>query len=228
MPTLNELMQKFASAADGASNDTSAVKAASAQTDSGGTHMNTLQDLYLKIANKDHEKVAAAAAAQPTDEDFAAMAEKLAAAEAAELTAGEQVDEQQEQVSEDDEERFVKQAAQEYDAAGRIMARGFFDEFMKLASETSASPNQTTESESAAKTPALGERGLPTMETNFAGSPNHTETIKTEGSRTVNANTLDTAKKINAGVTGENPEAAANSLGSGSPAGFATVRDLMA
>jgi len=54
----------------------------------------------------------------------------------------------------------IEKLAAEYDAAGRIMARGFFDEFNKLAREL--------EGPSAAKLPALGERGTGyQMETNY-------------------------------------------------------------
>lgn len=125
---------------------------------------------------------------------------------------------------------LIKQAEEE-DAAGRIMARGFFDEFYKLAEgiATTAPDNQMTESESTAKTPALGERGLPTLETNFAGTANHDERMTTSGTapKTNYADSLAPTKTISAGQgTGTDPEAAAIGLGGGSPLGFATVRDL--
>ncbi|HYU26347.1 MAG TPA: hypothetical protein VEO74_14155, partial [Thermoanaerobaculia bacterium] len=92
---------------------------------------------------------------------------------------------------------------------------------------TEAAPNRHTESESEAKTPALGERGLPTIETNFAGSPNHDQPISTKGGKDVYRDSLATSKRIKAGVTGDDPEAAAISMGGGAPMGFATVRDLL-
>ena len=125
-----------------------------------------------------------------------------------------------------EEADFLK-VAQEYDAAGRIMARGFWDEYVKLATAgTSAAPNQDTESPSAAKTPALGNRGLPTVETNFAGSPNHDQRIISNGGKENYKNSLTEKKKISAGVTGDNVGAAATGIGSGAPVGYATVRDL--
>ncbi len=125
-------------------------------------------------------------------------------------------------------EEILKVAA-EYDAAGRIMFRGFYDEVLKQAAKlhTEAAPNRHTESESEAKTPALGERGLPTIETNFAGSPNHDQPISTKGGKDVYRDSLATSKRIKAGVTGDDPEAAAISMGGGAPMGFATVRDLL-
>ena len=86
-----------------------------------------------------------------------------------------------------------------------------------------------TESPSKASTPALGNRGLPTMETNFAGSDNHDQPMETAGAaaKQVYLDSLAPTKSISAGAgTGDDPEAAAISLGSGSPAGFATVKDL--
>jgi hypothetical protein len=235
MPTLGDLMSKFdkvASATDdsatrSASGASPARQPAAAGGDttklaSGGGPMNSLADLYLTLTNQDIEKRAAVAANAPAadqdDVDFAQMAEKIAEAEAAE------------QVASEDDGEIIKVAA-EYDAAGRIMARGFFDEFCKLAeSMTSAAPNQDTESESTAKTPALGERGLPTVETNFAGSPNHDQAMSTTGANAGKSNYADSlapTKTISAGQgTGTDPEAAAIGLGGGSPVGFATIRDL--
>lgn len=86
-----------------------------------------------------------------------------------------------------------------------------------------------TESASAASTPALGRRGLPTVETNYAGSANHDQAMETAGQagKQVYLNSLMTSRSIGAGAgTGDDPEAAALSLGSGSPAGFATIKDL--
>jgi len=243
MPTLNELMNKFASAQDVddnqfetggdfapepdyAVNDDGQTKIAS-----GGDTMNTLQDIYMQIADQDMAKVAHAAADVPyygegyyeedQDVDFAKMAEALAGAEADEY------------VEYEDGQTDIVKVASEYDAAGRIMARGFYDEFSKLAGnmDTSVTDNQMTESTSAASTPALGERGLPTVPTNFAGNEDHDGMIETAGPGPQEnyKNVLKPAKTISAGATGDDPEGLATSLGGGSPAGaFATVRDLMA
>lgn len=51
-----------------------------------------------------------------------------------------------------EEDVSIEKVAAEYDAAGRIMARGFFDEFNKLAEGVLEGPSQ-------ASTPALGDRG---------------------------------------------------------------------
>jgi len=234
MATLNELMEKFASATETDGDETSlsggdpdatlAGDAGETKTASGGNDMNSLQDIYMALADADIEKVAqdAASIPQETDEevDFAKMAAALADAEAEDL------------VAESDEVDIVK-VASEYDAAGRIMARGFYDEFNKLAGnlDTAVAANQMTESPSSASTPALGDRGLPTVETNFAGNDAHDQKIDTTGPgpKQVYADSLKPKKTISAGQgTGDDPEAAAVGLGGGSPAGFATIRDLQA
>jgi hypothetical protein len=234
MPTLGELMEKFGSAAasqndDAGDNHVPAARQNPAvgfdghnKTASGGDAMKSLTDIYLTLTQVDMNKEAAAAAhATDDDVDFAKMAEAMADAEATELV--------QQDVGGNDGD--IVKIAQEYDSAGRIMARGFFDEFQKLAGalDTAASENQMTETESKASTPALGSRGLPTMETNFAGSANHDQKMETAGqaAKQVYLDSLAPTKSISAGAgTGDDPEAAAISLGSGSPAGFATVKDL--
>jgi hypothetical protein len=234
MPTLGELMEKFGSAAESQNNDAGddhvpAVRQNPAvgfdghhKTASGGDAMKSLTDIYLSLTQVDMNKEAAAAAYAPNDDvDFAKMAEAMADAEATELV--------QQDVAGD--EGDIIKVAQEYDSAGRIMARGFYDEFCKLAGalDTAVSENQMTESASKASTPALGTRGLPTVETNFAGSENHDQAMETAGqaAKQVYLDSLAPTKSINAGAgTGDDPEAAAISLGSGSPAGFATVKDL--
>jgi hypothetical protein len=193
---------------------------------SGGDGMKSLTDIYLAIAETDLTKEAGVAAGAPEYQepvaddatDFAKMAEAIAEAEASEV------------VEEDGE---IIKVAQEYDSAGRIMARGFYDEFMKLAGalDTDVASNQMTESPSEAATPSLGDRGLPTVETNFAGNDAHDGKIETAGPgpKTVYKDSLKPKKTISAGQgTGDDPEAAAVSLGQGSPAGFATVKDLQA
>lgn len=187
--------------------------------------MNSLTDIYLSMTDMDFNKEASVIddtheyyeQTSNEEDDFAKMAELIADTEA-------------ESIIQDDED-IVKVAA-EYDSAGRIMARGFFDEFMKLsgAMDTDVPENQMTESPSAASTPSLGDRGLPTMKTNFAGNDAHDGMIETSGPapKQVYIDVLKPAKTISAGVTGDNPEAAAISLGGGSPAGFATVKDLQA
>ncbi|MBP9826355.1 MAG: hypothetical protein KBF21_19160 [Thermoanaerobaculia bacterium] len=229
--TLADLMSKFASASDSDHDSATGAPPARKPAATGGDHtklasggepMHSLASIYLTLTDQDHVKQAAARAPAPAqtedDVDFAAMAEKIAEAEATE------------EVEAEDDGSIVK-VAQEYDAAGRIMARGFFDEFYKLAEgiATTAPDNQMTESESTAKTPALGERGLPTLETNFAGTANHDERMTTSGTapKTNYADSLAPTKTISAGQgTGTDPEAAAIGLGGGSPLGFATVRDL--
>ena len=234
MPSLNDLMANFGPSDEDAEKTASeappvaenpAVVDGETKTASGGP-MKSLTDIYLSLdAADDMAKEAEVAADVPTefteDEvDFAKMADDLAEREAADVV---------EEV-EGEEEEIIKVAA-EYDAAGRIMARGFYDEFMKLAGnmDTDVTPNQTTESPSAAATPALGTRGLPTVETNFAGNEAHDGQIETAGpaGKQVYKDVLKPKKTISAGQgTGDDPEAAAVSLGGGSPAGFATVRDL--
>jgi len=237
MPTLNDLFEKFGSAL--ATDDHSQSTGDAVVPDehravsgdgvtkiaSGGDGMNTLQDIYLNLVQQDMDKTAAVAANVPppatdAEPDFAKMAAELADAEASSIINAEVDDEQQ-----------IMKVASEYDAAGRIMARGFYDEFNKLAQgmETTVSPNQNTETESSASTPSLGDRGLPTVPTNYAGSDKHDQPIETTGAgpKDVYKDSLKPTKTISAGQgTGDDPEAAAISLGGGSPAGFATVRDL--
>lgn len=236
MPTLDELMNKFASApnvddnqpvGDFVADTNPAAEGGTTKVAAGGESMDTLQDIYMNIAAVDMNKEAHVAADVPfvedvipqEDVDFAKMAADLAGAEAEELVS-------------DEEPADIVKIASEYDAAGRIMARGFFDEFNKLAGnmDTDVTPNQMTESTSSASTPALGDRGLPTVPTNFAGNEAHDGMIETagQGGKEVYKNVLKPAKTISAGQgTSDDPEAMATSLGGGSPAGaFATVRDL--
>lgn len=198
------------------------TKTASAE----GTEM-TLQDIWLQMMDMDKTAGAAGggggggAAPELTDEEMAAAAEKLAAEEAdALLAAGGGGG------AADPETQEILKMAAEYDAAGRIMFRGFYDEFLKQAGKLQAAPNQHTETPSQAKTPALGNRQLPTMETNYAGSPNHDQPIPLSD-KDAYKHSLETSKRIQAGVTGDDPEAAAIAIGGGAPMGFATVRDLM-
>ena len=117
----------------------------------GGTQMGSLADLYLQMQEQD---------SAGADDDFDKIAEAAA----------------QEEVT---ETQSIEKMAQEYDAAGRIMARGFFDEFHKLAREL--------EEGSDAATPALGERGTGwQMETNVEDKGS----IVTKGSQSVNSDAL--------------------------------------
>jgi len=236
MPTLGELMEKFGSAAanhddndDAGDEFVPATRQNPAvgfdghnKTASGGDAMKSLTDIYLTLTNVDmHKEASQAAFATEDDVNFAKMAEAMADAEAEEYVADE----------DGSDGSSIMKVAQEYDSAGRIMARGFFDEFNKLAGalDTAVSDNQMTDSSSSASTPALGTRGLPTLETNYAGSANHDQALETAGQagKQVYLDSLKTSRSINAGAgTGDDPEAAALSLGSGSPAGFATIKDL--
>ncbi len=112
------------------------------KTASEGEEQMGLTELYTQIveAEQAEEEVY-------TEDDF----DKLAAAQA-------------------EDEYGVEKLAHEYDAAGRIMARGFMDEFMKIA-------DAITEEASHAQTPALGERGLEphlpvNMDPNSGSQPN--------------------------------------------------------
>lgn len=198
-----------------------------------GNPSRSLQDLYVEMSGMDKTAQAAAGVPATSDTssaggDFSELAAKLAAAEVDGADGGTDDATQTGEEKTAEEQEFIKQAA-EFDAAGRFMARGFYDELNKLAGamDTAVAPNQRTESESRAQTPALGPKGLPTVETNFAGAENHDQGIDTKGGKEVYKDSLAPSKTIKPGVTGDDPEAAAISAGSGSPAGFATVRDLM-
>ena len=241
MNTLDDLMNKFASAEADDDNQAGgdfvpdhnfAVEDGATKIASGGDTMDTLQDIYMGLAAQDMNKEAHVAADVPYyDEEYFEEGEDLDFAKMAEALAGAEADEYIEQEYYEEQPDIIK-VASEYDAAGRIMARGFYDEFNKLAGnmDTDVNPNQMTESASAASTPALGDRGLPTVPTNFAGNEAHDGQIETagQGGKEVYKDVLKPAKTISAGQgTGDDPEAMATSLGGGSPAGaFATVRDL--
>lgn len=91
---------------------------------SQGDEQMGLADLYVQLVASDEEEFLV------DDVEL----DKLAAAEAG-------------------EEMGIEKLAAEYDAAGRIMARGFYDEFMKIADGLVEEPSH-------ASTPAMGERGL--------------------------------------------------------------------
>ena len=217
MPTLNDLMSKFASVDDAESptlfsDDDSVVQDSShTKIASEGEGMKSLTDIYMALNESDMHKTAAAVANVPQqyeddDIDFAKLAADMADAEVEEYV-------------QDDSGDLMKVAA-EYDSAGRIMARGFYDEFMKLAGalDTEVTDNQMTESPSQASTPSLGERALPTVATNFAGNDAHDQKIETAGMepKKVYADSLKPTKTISAGQgTGDNPEAAIASLSGG-------------
>ena len=237
MPTLGDLMEKFGSAAapaddnsvtdDSAVIDTNpAVEDGTMKTASGGVAMNSLQEIYLALESSDSsiEKEAAQAAFAPVDEevevDFAKMAAAIADVEADEVIAEDNMG----------GDEIVK-IASEYDAAGRIMARGFYDEFSKLAGamDTDVAPNTNAETPSQASTPALGDHGAVTVPTNYAGSPDHNQPIETAGPdpKKVYADSLKPKKTMSAGQgTEDDPEARAIAIGGGAPVGFTTMREL--
>lgn len=147
--------------------------------------MATLDDLLNNFNMNDEEGMEHTASEQSSENEEQALLELLGNEEATEKIASEggsemsgsladlymQLAEQDnfetEKVAADQaveeevsEEASIEKVAQEYDAAGRIMARGFFDEFQKLAREL--------EDGSDAQTPALGDRGTQwQMETNY-------------------------------------------------------------
>jgi hypothetical protein len=230
MATLNELMDKFASDSsaepDLATGDTVVPDLTSVDNghnktaSEGEPQMKSLTDLYLSIQDADMQKEASAAAyveytEDETELDFAKIAGAIADAEADDL------------VYQDDEDQGgdLMKVAAEYDSAGRIMARGFYDEFMKLAGamDTDVSENQNTENPSVAQTPALGQRELVTVPTNYAGSPDNDQPIETAGSapQQVYADVLKAPGSMSAGSGTMNPD-------QGTLGHFATVQDMVA
>ena len=141
--------------------------------------MGSLADLYMHLSDSDEQY----ASEYTTEDDFDKVAQ--AAAETEEVS-------------------IVKVAA-EYDAAGRIMARGFMDEFSKLAMEL--------EEASKAKTPALGERSTKfQVPTNNVGKGQ----LVTKGSQSVNAGAIKGDASADSG--------AEKAMGPQ----FATVKSMMA
>lgn len=204
----------------------------------GGTPMaegmGSLAQLYINMTEMD--KTAAEAAELPLDTEGGATLteediEKIASQEAAELVAAEAAEGGGEAAG---EEPDMQKVAEEYDAAGRIMARGFFDEYIKLAGamDTSVADNTDTDAPSASATPAFGNRSLPNLATNYAGAKDagtkgKAVAMDTSGGKEVYKTSLKPTKTRSAGDTGDNPEADAVSTGGGAPVGFATVRDVM-
>jgi len=193
----------------------------------GGTDMNgmgSLASLFLSMTEMD--KTAAAVADVPegyeggelTEEDL----EKIATAEASELLEQEELEK-----NAGDGEDMMKVAA-EYDAAGRIMARGFFDEYVKLANamDTSVTDNQNSDAPSMSQTPAFGQRGLPTLNTNNAGAPDaavkgKATPMDTSGGKEVYKGVLKPTGSKGAGdIVGQTLDQHAGGQ-------FATVRDVM-
>ncbi|RKX67340.1 MAG: hypothetical protein DRP42_00650 [Tenericutes bacterium] len=235
--TLGELLGKFSAAGDEtveSDNDTAheqLLEGDQEKTASDGGNqmadgMGSLASLFMSMTEMD--KTAGVIAEeleliedddQLTEEDI----EKIAMAEAGELVDAEDVD----------EEPDMMKVAAEYDAAGRIMARGFFDEYIKLASgamDTSVADNQDTIAPSADSNPSIGRKGIPTLENNYAGTADAGVSAKvtpmnTKGGDQVHINALKESKKIKAGHLGDDPSAAA--LAGGGTSGFATVKDVM-
>lgn len=244
--TLGDLMGKFAQTigetdADAAPNEDKVHEQVLDGQDKtaadGGTQMNegmgSLATLYLSMTEMD--KTAAATAEIPdtsggepqlTEDDV----EKIAAAEAQELVDAEAAEAGEAGGDEPD----MQKLAEEYDAAGRIMARGFFDEYIKLANamDTSVTDNQDTDAPSASASTSFGARSLPTLATNYAGAKDagtkgKAVAMDTSGGKEVHKTVLKVPKTRSAGDTGDDPEGNAISTGGGAPVGFATVRDVM-
>jgi hypothetical protein len=167
MATLGELLENFGLSEDAAGEEkTAAEKTVDSEQElinllenegqtktAGETEMTTLADLYLQMTSQDEQFAKTAS----HEED---VLEKIAEAEALE------------------ELENIK-LAQEYDVAGRFIARGFWDEFDKLAREL--------EEASEAQTPALGDRGTQyQMETNYEDKGK----IETKGGEQQHANIL--------------------------------------
>lgn len=233
--TLGELLSKFASASASTSEGEASTRNVHEQVLEGGqqktastggtqmdNNMGSLAMLYMSMTEMD--KTAGQSVGMPegyddnqiTDEDL----EKIANAEAEQLL--------EHEATQGSEQDMMKVAA-EYDAAGRIMARGFFDEYVKLAAgamDTSTGDNQGTDAESQSSTPSFGQRGLPTLATNYAGAPQagikgKAVGMNTSGGKEVYKNSLKPSGSKGAGdIVGQQPDAHAGGA-------FATVRDVM-
>lgn len=178
------------------------------KTANDGGHGMNLADLYLSMQGLDGQVKEAADVSETETTTEAGTDEQALDAAAGALAA-----------QDFDKEAGIKLAA-EYDAAGRIMARGFFDEVQKLAAaDTHVVPGANSKP-SAAKTEALGERGVPLMPVNDASSPKNNVGIPTSGSapKQVYRDVLKDGKKtsVGSGVTMSPPVVG----------GFATVKDI--
>lgn len=179
------------------------------KTANDGGHGMNLADLYLSMQGLDGQVKEAAAGDSETETTTENGTDEQALDAAAEALASQDLE----------KEAGIKLAA-EYDAAGRIMARGFFDEVQKLAAaDTHVVPGANSKP-SAAKTEALGERGVPLMPVNDASSPKNNVGIPTAGSapKQVYKDVLKDGKKtsVGSGVTMSPPVVG----------GFATVKDI--
>lgn len=150
MATLNDLLNNFGLTDSGGFDEEEKVASDGATNDEQSLLEGLLDGDQEKTASEGDDMSLADLYMSLTDHDRAGEEEMLD--KIAELAA-------EEDIQSYDGDETVKLAT-EYDAAGRIMARGFFDEFNKLAREL--------EGPSAAKLPALGERGTGyQMETNY-------------------------------------------------------------
>lgn len=212
MPTLRDLKEKFDKVAGVTGSETSATEGGETKTASkGGPIMKNMQSIYLEMADLDKTASVAADAPEVTDDDVAAAAAAVAGEEATEKVASE---------AGAVEETDMMKIAAEYDAAGRIMARGFYDEFTKLAAG-GGSPDKLV-SPSHSGMPPIGQHGNVHVPTNNVGSAEHTEGMKTNAGKGEFKNSLKAPKTIAAG-------AGTSDLGTKVPGGsFATVRDVMA
>jgi hypothetical protein len=184
------------------------------KTAQGGTNMSSLKDLWETLEERDGQMKTAAD--QGTYEQLDENGEVVQAEQTEQ--AGE-VDIEKLAEAEAIQEMRIEKAAEEYDAAGRIMARGYFDELLKLAAgltDTHVSPNVDMISDSRSKMPAMGEHGDVQLPLNYAGK----EPIRVSGARSVNADALKkqqgSAIKPGSGAT-ENPTVVG---------GFATIKDI--
>lgn len=166
MATLNDLLENFGLgneddvggekvASDNATEDEQALLEAllygenEKTASEGDTQMGSLADLYMQMTAHDEEYV-------DEHDDFDKIASYAV-----------------------EEEVGVEKLAAEYDAAGRIMARGFYDEFNKLARDL--------EEGSQSSMAALGPRGTDwQMETNMADKG----PLQVKGSTTMNSDAL--------------------------------------
>ena len=184
------------------------------KTGSDGGAPMSLRDLWAGMQARDEDLRKEASVGTPSVE----------AGEPATEQPGElELDLEKMAAAEADEALAIEKQAAELDAAGRIMARGYMDELMKLAADavdTHVTPN-AIEPGSADKQTAMGPRGTDfQVSANFAGTPGkHDKPISTSGSKEVHKDVLKDGGNttVGSGVTMTPPAVGR----------FATVKDMM-
>ena len=187
------------------------------KTGSDGGHAMSLRDMWVGMQARDEDlRKEASVQGEPSVEAGVPAND--------EPTSTGEVDLEKIAYAEAEEHVAIEKQAEELDAAGRIMARGYMDELMKLSAAATEDVHTTPnaiEPASADKGTASGPRGTDfQVPTNFAGTHGkHDKPISTAGSREAYKDVLKDGGNttVGSGVTMTPPAVGR----------FATVKDMM-